>query len=83
MSNYETVSGYKLQPIERLRGESNDRIETKNMRLMKKVQDAGIKDLRWNENDMLTSERGAVYSLPGCSFTTQMTIDAKYPNVGR
>ena len=82
MTDNFNYNGIELVRIQRLRGESNDRIESKNNRLMKKAHVYGIKSPRWDERDMMTSEHGAVYAVPGCGFVTQAQIDATYSSVG-
>lgn len=82
MSDNFNYNGIELVRIKKLFDDSDTRIDARNNKVMKNAIKAGIKLARWDEHDMMTSEHGAVYAMPGCGFTTQAQIDANYSSLG-
>lgn len=71
------VEGIELVRVNKLVDEygQQDKCELRHMtRIIRYLKGTGIKDLRYDESDMLTSNDGPIYALPGGGFTSHKKV---------
>lgn len=76
------IEGMELVRIKRLTDEnkkSNGQELRQFRRAEKDLKAQGVHRVYYDENDLMTCEQGAVYSLHGRRYITQEQIDAHYP----
>ncbi|OZB49422.1 MAG: hypothetical protein B7X60_01285 [Polynucleobacter sp. 39-45-136] len=79
------IEGIELVRVKRLAGEngvSSGTEERQFRRAERDLKEKGVMRVWYDENDLMTCEKGAVYARHGRRFVTQNEIDEKYPSVG-
>ncbi len=76
------IEGMELVRIKRLtsNGEANSQEDRQFRRAERDLKAQGVHRVYYDENDLMTCEQGAVYSLHGRRYITQEQIDAHYPD---
>lgn len=77
------VNGLELVRIKRMTDEnkkSNGQELRQFRRAERDLKAQGVHRVYYDENDLMTCEQGAVYSLHGRRYITQEQIDAHYPD---
>jgi len=72
------VEGIELVRVKRLAGEngvSSGTEERHFRRAERDLKEKGVMRVWYDENDLMTSEKGAVYALHGRGYVTQLRID--------
>ncbi len=80
------VNGLELVRVKRLspeRTEFNSQEDRHFRRAERDLKAQGVMRVWYDENDLMTCEQGAVYSLHDRRFITQAQIDAHYPEAGK
>lgn len=86
MSDSIFVEGIELVRVKRLKSENDYETSQERNHFRRAERDLkaqGVNRLYYDENDLMTCEQGAVYSLHNRRYITQAQIDAVYPEAGK
>ncbi len=80
------INGLELVRVKRLAGVNGVSSGTEDRhfrRAERDLKEQGVMRVWYDENDLMVSEHGAIYSRHGQRYVTQAQIDARYPEAGK